>query len=119
MSLPVQKSNQFPWEIFEPHIYENFKDISRLANIPIEFLGVEAIFAVAALAGNMYMLNINGGVKPLVFVAKVGPSGIGKSPAYEKVIGNIIRPLRFEYEDQYRLQLDQYEQRVRDSKKSK
>lgn len=106
--IPKIESSQrrFPWDIFDPELYQNFRDIANANSLPLDYLGTQAIFTIAALAGNQYVADVNGGIKPIVFIAKIGPSGVGKTPAYNKVCGDIINPLRvkadIEWEQRYR-----------------
>lgn len=115
------KTNQrhFPWHVFSDEVYANFKSIAHNFNIPISYLGTEALFCIGALSGNMYRADINGGVKPLIFIAKIGPSSVGKSPAYHKICGDVIAPLRIENENQYRQRVKEYRQRERDARRAK
>lgn len=109
----------FPWDIFSDTIYNNFKHISKNFNIPIDYLGVEALFSIGSLSGNMYVADMNGGAKPILYIAKIGPSTVGKTPAHHKICGDIIKPLRIENDNDYRQRLKEYKQRQRDAVKTK
>lgn len=109
----------FPWDVFPGEVYQNFRDIATHSNIPLDYLGTQAIFTIASLSGNMYLADLNGGVKPIVFIAKIGPSGMGKTPAFHKICGDIITPLRAEYADLHEKQLDSYHIREKDARRAK
>lgn len=115
------KTNQrhFPWDVFTPEFYQSCKAISASFNIPLPYLGSQALFTIASLSGNMYRADINGGVKPIIYLAKIGPSSVGKTPPYHKLCGDIIGPLRVENEIKHKELVKQYEQRKRDAHRAK
>lgn len=116
---PFDAGSRFPWDIFEPETYQSFKNISKNENIPLDFLGVQALFSVAALSGNMYVGDLNGTVKPIIFIAKIGPSGVGKTPAFHKLLGDIITPLRLKHAEAHEIAVKEWVTRQRDSQKAK
>ena len=84
----------FPLEVFPEKVKESIQTIAEQYSIPADLLAASALFAVAALAGNIYVAKVNGGVKPILYIMMVAPSGVGKTPAYKKMCGEIINPLR-------------------------
>lgn len=83
----------FPFEIFHPDVACSFRDMAQEYSIPIEYFGTTALFTIAALSGNMYQTELNGSIKNIMFCMLVGPSGTGKTPAYDLLCGNIVESL--------------------------
>lgn len=98
----LKNKNQFPFEVFPKGIGDSMLGLSEQTNIPADYLGVCALHAVAALSGNIYIGKINGGVKPIIYAMLIGPSGVGKSPAYKYICGSIIDSLRSSLADKYK-----------------
>ena len=84
----------FPLEVFPAAIRDSLKAVAEQRSIPVDLVAGAALFAVAALSGNIYIGRVKGGVKPILYIMLVAPSGGGKSPAYNVVCGEIIKPLR-------------------------
>lgn len=93
--------DKFPFEIFHPDIEASFRDLAQEYSLPLDYLGTSALFTIAALSGNMYRTELNGEIKNIMFCMLVGPSGTGKSPAYDLLCGNIVEPLNAELWQQY------------------
>jgi 5S rRNA maturation endonuclease (ribonuclease M5) len=87
---PATKGD-FPIQIFPKVIQDNFIEISRERNIPIDLICTAALFSVTALSGNMYETQLNGTIRNHMYALLVAPSGVGKSPAYRVVCGDVIK----------------------------
>lgn len=109
----------FPWHIYPTSLVDSLKTISYHNNIPMDYLGAQVLFTIASLAGNMYIGDIGGLTKPILYLAKIGPSGVGKTPSYHKVMGDIISPLRARYNEDHKLQLKEYRIRQIAAKQAK
>lgn len=83
--------NGFPFEVFGVELAENFAELAAQHSIPAEYFGTTALFSIAALAGNMYTTELNGSIKNIIYAILVGPSGLGKSPAYNILIGDVVQ----------------------------
>src|ERR1700761_4805096 len=75
----LTSNNPFPFQIYDPNLVSSLKSISLAHNIPMEYLGIQILYSIGALSGNMYHTYIGGIVKPIIFIAKIGPSGVGKT----------------------------------------
>lgn len=93
MSLIPIENSSFPFEVFEPQIAESFKELAAQYSIPPDYLGTTALFTISALSGNMYQTELNGSIKNIIYAMLIGPSGLGKSPAYNLLCGDIVEPL--------------------------
>jgi hypothetical protein len=109
-AVPVAGDKGFPVDIYPDHIAASFREIAVNYNIPLDYLGLTALFTVAGLSGGMYRGELNGGIKPILYACLVGPSGVGKTPAYKQLCENIIAPLRAEYYRQYKAELKVYQE---------
>lgn len=87
------KNNQFPLDIFEPIVAQSFKDLAKEYSLPVDYIALSALWAVASLSGNMFTTQLNGEMKCILYCMMVGPSSIGKTKAYDLVFGDIIEPL--------------------------
>jgi len=90
---PADVPASFPFDVFDEEIAANFREIAKEYSIPPDYLGTTALFTISALSGSMYETELNGAIKNIVYAMLVGPSGVGKSPAYDLLCGNIIGPL--------------------------
>lgn len=97
--------NGFPLDVYPAPIADSFRAISHHHNIPIDFLGITGLFTIAAMAGNLYRGDLNGGIKPILYGCIVGPSGVGKTPAYKHLCEYIIGPLRAQTHANYKVEL--------------
>jgi hypothetical protein len=82
--------DRFPFEVFSPTLSENFHQLAAHYSIPLDYLGTTALYTIAGLSGNMYQTELNGAIKNIIYAMLVGPSGVGKSPAYNLLCGDII-----------------------------
>lgn len=115
----MELATSFPFEIFKPHIAQSFKDLAEEHSIPPDFFGSAALFTIAALSGNMYQTELNGSIKNMVYLMLVGQSGVGKSPTYDLVCGNIIAPLNNTLSDNYDAAMAEWEERKEYAKSAK
>ncbi|MEJ7740438.1 MAG: DUF3987 domain-containing protein [Chitinophagaceae bacterium] len=115
----LKNKNQFPFEVFPKGIGDSMLGLSEQTNIPADYLGVCALHAVAALSGNIYIGKINGGVKPIIYAMLIGPSGVGKSPAYKYICGSIIDSLRSSLADKYKADYAAWKERKKSAKDAK
>lgn len=99
----------FPFEVFPEEMRESFYKLGHHHNIPIDFMGCAALFTVGALAGNMYRADLNGGVKPILYMLLIGPSSVGKSPAFTKLCMDIISPLRAKEHAAYKERMKEWQ----------
>lgn len=118
--LPKIQSSvrHFPWDIFGDELYANFREIAAAYSFPLDYLGTQALWCIGALAGNQYKAVVAGGVKPIIYIAKIGPSGVGKTPPYQRICGDIINPLRIKYEQEFQYKLKDYKARAAQVKKA-
>lgn len=94
IDLKLQKqNNSFPLEIFEPIVAQSFQDLAKEYSLPVDYIALSALWAVASLSGNMHTTELNGEMKSILYCMMVGPSSIGKTKAYDLVFGDIIEPL--------------------------
>ncbi len=115
----LKNINTIPVDVFPKDIAESMKLLSDQTNIPLEFICTAALFAVASQAGNQYYGNLNGRIKPIIYAANIGPSGVGKTPAYNKLCGDIINPLRKILDDEYKTVYAAYKDRLKTAKEFK
>lgn len=115
----LKNNSSFPVEVFPDAIRESIESISENKSIPIDLVAGAALFAVGALAGNIYILNTNGGEKSTLYVMMVAPSGVGKTPAYQNTCGKIIAPLRVSLDEKYKAKVDAWRERMRMAKSAK
>lgn len=110
--LPARsnRGDIFPIDVYPESIAGSFRELSVQYNIPLDYLGLTGLFTVAGLAGGMFKGDLNGGIKPILYSCLVGPSGVGKTPAYKQLCENIISPLRASYYHQYKLELKAWQQ---------
>jgi len=95
------KPKNFPVEIFSEDIQQSFKELSEHYSVPLDFFCTTAIWAVSALSGNMYTTELNGQIKNIIYAMLIGPSGLGKSPAYRIICGNIVAPFEKKLYDDF------------------
>lgn len=88
-----QTNDSFPLEIFEPIVAQSFQDLAKEYSLPVDYIALSALWAVASLSGNMHTTELNGEMKSILYCMMVGPSSIGKTKAYDLVFGDIIEPL--------------------------
>lgn len=94
INLKLENTNEtFPLEIFEPIVEQSFKDLAKEYSLPVDYIAVSALWAVASLSGNMFTTQLGGEMKSILYCMMVGPSSIGKTKAYDLVFGDIIEPL--------------------------
>lgn len=93
---------EFPFEIFPTVIKQNMFDIAKENNIPTQFMGATALFTLSGLAGNMYRFKVAGDIiKPILFMALIAPSGVGKTPAWRHLGYSPTALLRVRHHEQY------------------
>jgi hypothetical protein len=109
----------FPFEVMGGELSENFKELANQYSIPADFLGTTAIFTIAALAGNMYTTELNGSIKNIIYAMLVGPSGLGKSPAYNILIGDIVKQKEKELFERFETSIKEWFAKKEDAKNSK
>ncbi len=109
----------FPMDVYPDDISGSFAAISLHYNIPLDYLGVTALFTVASMAGNIYRGDLNGGIKPILYSCLVGPSGVGKTPAYKHLCANIIAPLRKQTAARYAQAYQQFKEEREHAKANK
>lgn len=115
LAAPVE----FPFEVFPQAMQDSFHKLAWHHNIPINYMGCAALFTVGALAGNMYEGNLNGGVKPINYMLLIGPSSVGKSPAFSSLCMDIIAPLRAKEHAEYKRKLKEWNIEAMEAKSSK
>lgn len=93
------KKSEFPIEIFNSKLQQSIKEIAYQYNIPVQYLGTTILFTIAALSGSMYTTELNGNIRNIFYFLLLGPSGLGKTPAYYHICGKIIEPLIKELKD--------------------
>lgn len=101
----------FPLHIYPPHIQTSFAQLAQQYSIPLDYLGVTGLFVIGALAGNMYRGIMLEEIKPIIYACVVGPSGVGKSPAYKHLCDYIIAPLQAQTMHNYKAELKSYKER--------
>jgi hypothetical protein len=106
ISHKVPKANSFPIEIFGAETADSMIKVAAHYNIPVEYMGNMAMFTLAGLSGGMYIGNVNGGVKTMLYIMMIGPSGVGKTPAYRILCSSIVK-------DQFKKSHDQYQENLR------
>lgn len=124
--IPLQKKQvvataaegSFPIDVYPAEIAASFIQLSQQYNIPLDYLGLTGLFTISGLAGGMYRGDLNGGIKPIIYACLVGPSGVGKTPAYKQLCENIINPLRAEYYDRYKQELKAYNEEKAQAKQA-
>lgn len=99
---PLLTRHAFPMDVFPENIAHSFKQLAEHYSLPLDFMGTTALYTIAGLGGNMYTTELNGQIKLIVYAMLVGPSGVGKSPPYDKLCGDIVAPLEAYQYDQYR-----------------
>lgn len=109
----------FPLDVFPDLIADSFRTLSRQYNLPLDFLGLTALFTVGSLAGNIYRGDLNGGIKPIVYACLVGPSGVGKTPPYRHLYDSITQGLRAQAHTNYKAELKAWEERKEAAKANK
>lgn len=102
----------FPIEIFGYRVAESFKDLAIANSIPLDYIGTAALTSVAGLSGNMYRTEL-ADIKNIFYSMLVGPSGLGKSPAFRLVCGDVIKDIRSETELEYRRKKKAYDEEVK------
>lgn len=99
---------EFPIQIFPQSVQDNFREIATERSIPLDLICTAALFSVTALSGNMYETELNGAIKNIMYALLVAPSGVGKSPAYNVVCGDIIAPAETAMHKEYELKRNEY-----------
>lgn len=91
ISKKLTKDEGFPIHVFGQNVADSMRFVSSQYNIPIDYMGAIGLFTLAGLSGSMYVGNANGGIKTMLYMMIVGPSGVGKTPAYRVMCSNIIK----------------------------
>lgn len=104
----LPKKERFPFEVFDKRLVDSFKRIAFRENIPIDYMGTTALFVISALAGNMYQTELNGSIRNIIYAMLIGPSGVGKTPAYVQLCEKIISPYVIAYQQAHKERLEQY-----------
>ena len=99
----------FPLEVFGTDFADNLLALSKKESIPVQYLGLVALYTVAALAGNMYESVFS--KTNVVFAMMLGRSGSGKTPAFKYLFGDILTPLAKDYESDYKKQLSDWKKK--------
>lgn len=115
--LPPDKNSSFPFEIFSPEIARSFKEVAAEYSIPPDYFGITALFTVSALSGSMYNTAVS--IQNIIYGMLIGPSGLGKSPAYNILCGDIVEPLEQELFDKWKKEFKEWEDRAKDAKHAK
>lgn len=101
--MPDQPTNNFPLHVFPAEVQSYLRHAAENKSIPLNYLGSSALFTIAALSGNMYKLQVDEGIiKPIIFMALIGPSGVGKSPAYNNTCGRLVKDLRWQQHNDWK-----------------
>lgn len=115
---PVGKSTSFPFHIFGEEIHQSMVELAYELSLPIDFLGMSTIFTIAALSGNMYSCHkVN--IKNIIYGMLIGPTGLGKSPAFDAVCGSIVAPLEQKLFDDWKRAYKEWYDERNDARHSK
>ena len=98
----------FPFDVFPDPIKDSMISVAKYYNLPGDYIGAAALFSIASLAGNQYQATAKGPVKPILFSLLIGPSGVGKTPAYNLMCGNIINAQRSVQNDVFKRELKEW-----------
>lgn len=115
--LPPTKTSSFPFHVFGPEIENSFREMAAEYSIPVDYFGLTALFTISALSGNMYKTDVS--IQNIIFGMLVGPSGLGKSPAYNILCGDIVEPLEKKLFDNWKRAYKEWEDRKQDAKHAK
>lgn len=110
---------KFPFEIFPSQIADSFQELAEEYSIPPDYLGSTALFTIAALSGNMYTTELNGSIKNILYSMLVGPSGTGKTPAYNLLCSNITGALDAELFDRWKMEMKDWQDKKEDHRIAK
>lgn len=87
--LEALETLEFPLHIFGPEIENSMRFCAKQYNIPPQYVGLTGLFVISSLSGSMYIGEANGGIKTMLYCMMIGPSGVGKTPPYDLLYGNI------------------------------
>lgn len=113
---PELTPGSFPLEVFGTDIGASFRELSDEFSVPLDYFGVTALFTIAAMSGSMYKTVIP--IQNIIFGILIGPSGVGKSPAYNILCGDIIEPMEQELFDHWTRSLKEWEEKKQDAKRA-
>lgn len=91
---------EFPLQVFGPAIAESMRFCAKQYNIPPQYMGLTGLFVLSSLSGAMYIGEANGGIKTMLYCMLIGPSGVGKTPPFDLLYGNICNDI---YSEQYKI----------------
>jgi Protein of unknown function (DUF3987) len=98
---PAILPGTFPFDVFPAALHRNFSEIASHYSIPLDYLGTTALFAIAGLSGNMYQTELGKRIKCIIYAMLVGPSGVGKSPAYNLLCGEVVSSAEKQLHDDF------------------
>jgi 5S rRNA maturation endonuclease (ribonuclease M5) len=104
---PDIKPGSFPMDIFHPDIADSFRALAAEHSVPVDYLGTTALFTISALSGAMYTTSIT--IQNIIFAMLVGPSGVGKSPAYNILCGDVVENMEQDLYSEYRRSMKEWE----------
>ena len=114
IDLQLNEENKFPLHIFGDITGESFTTLAHEYSLPVDYVAVSALWAVASLSGNIFYTSLNGEMKSILYCMMVGPSSIGKTKAYDVVFGDIIEPLADRlYKDYVKAELEWNNEKMR------
>ncbi len=117
MVQPPTKKSSFPFEVFSDEIRQSFEEVAYEYSIPQDYFGLAALFTISALSGSMYTTEV--GIQNSIYGMLIGPSGLGKSPAYNLVCGDIVEPLEQQLFDNWKLAYKEWDDKRNDAKHAK
>lgn len=112
-----EATGSFPLEVFGEDIASSFLQLSENYSIPVDYLGSAAIYTIAALSGKMYKAEVP--ITNVIYSLLLGPSGVGKSPSYNILCGDIVQDLEQQLFDNWKRSLMEWEDAREEAKQKK
>jgi hypothetical protein len=104
----VENEIKFPFDIFPETVRESIFEVAKERSMSPEFLATAGIWAVASLAGSVYHSDIRG-ANNILFCFLVAPMSVGKSPAYDVMWQNPMKPILEQADREYDFKLKEWE----------
>ncbi len=119
-TIEAHGKNTFPIDAFPVKIQEIIEEFRKAFNLPVDFYGSTVLAAASCLIGNSFNIKFKEGwyESAAIFMAIVGRSSIGKTPAIDAFL-NPIKEIERKLHDQYTAQLKKYELEVAEARENK
>lgn len=104
---PAPATTGYPYEVFPDAIRQSIHEVARERSLCPEFVALNCLYAVSALAGTAYV-NIDMQIRNILFCMMTAPVSVGKTPAFVVPVINSLADLMAEDEAGYKRKLAEY-----------